>query len=114
MVIEEERKEEARSHSFCLPRCLPQPFNSSVGQCVAGTVDGPFAGTGICGTWTFSTCNVGAQQAFVLNLGIIVGVAIGVLVLSAIAIVAFVVARRMQDEEQQRLQMLQNLDREED
>lgn len=42
------------------------------------------------------------------------GVAIGVSVLAAIAIVAFVVSRRIQDEEQQRLQLLQNLDREED
>ncbi len=93
---------------------MPQPFNSSVGQCVAGTADGPFAGVGLCGTWTFSTCNVDAQQAFVLNLGILVGVATGVVVLVGIAVVAVVVARRMKAEEEQRLQLLQNLDREED
>jgi hypothetical protein len=33
--------------------CLPQPFNASVGQCVAGTSLGPFAGTL---PWLFFVC----------------------------------------------------------
>lgn len=42
------------------------------------------------------------------------GVLIGAAVLVGIAVIALVVARRMQAEEQQRLQALQNLDREEE
>lgn len=57
--------------SLSLLGCLPAPFNQSFGLCVAGTADGPFA-AGLCGTWTFSTCDVSAQQSFVLNLGILV------------------------------------------
>ncbi len=90
--------------------CLPQPFNSSAGLCVAGTLAAPFAG-GLCGTWTFSTCDVSAQQAFVLNLGIVVGVAIGVAVLLAVSLTAYCVYRRIQAEELLKLSRLQNLDR---
>jgi hypothetical protein len=88
------------------------------------------SGPGICGTWTFSTCDVGAQQAYVLNLGILVGVALGnktqnipfvfngvkrtgVVVLASIVVVSVVVNRRMKHEEELKLLHLQNLDREE-
>jgi hypothetical protein len=90
--------------------CLPQPFNSSAGACLAGGAAGP-SSNGLCGTWTFSQCDVSAQQAYVLNLGLLVGAVIGVVVLAAVALTGLCAFRRIQAEEQLKLSRLQNLDR---
>ncbi len=94
--------------------CFTDPFNRSTtrGLCVAGTPAAPFTNA-YCGTWSYSTCDVTPQQATALNLGVAVGVALGLAVLGGVAAAGYALHRKVETDQRDALQRLQNLDSEE-